>query len=230
MEQAMLKLLPSQEQHFDEEDLESSYTLEEDSRKNKLAFITEVQESSRSPAALIVFVVFVVLVTATAGVLYTMSRMHEASKSSLHAWGHCGNTTAEARANGCILDFIPGAWVRPACYDAELEAEFLQLQDWKWYADNETQHELSLQYIRQTGGSNPLFVSKEYHKQHCAYTWMKLHRSIIRGVPIDSHIGAYKHTVHCGRALAAAELPVVSKFYEIFTHCEMPEKCMYILP
>lgn len=222
-------MLPNQEQHFEEKDLESLNTLEEEFRKNKLDFRTEIQKFSRCLAAFIIFVVFVVLVAVAAGVLYTMSRNNETSTSSLHAWGHCGNTTAEARANGCILDFIPGAWVHPACYDAELEAEFLQLQDWKWYADNETQHELSLQYIRQTGGSNPLFVSKEYHRQHCAYTWMKLHRSIIRGVPIDSHIGACKHTVHCGRALAAAKLPIVSKFYEIFTHCEMPEKCMFIL-
>lgn len=136
-------------------------------------------------------------------------------------------------APGCRLYIMSDTRCRvhPACYDAELEAEFFQLQDWKWYADNETRHELSLQYIRQTGGSNPLFVSKQYHRQHCAYTWMKLHRSIIRGVPIDSHMGAYKHTVHCGRALAAssADLPIGSKFNEIFTHCEMPEKCMFIL-
>ncbi|KUJ06454.1 uncharacterized protein LY89DRAFT_558433, partial [Mollisia scopiformis] len=113
-----------------------------------------------------------------------------------------GDTPTEARANGCVLDFIPGACrVPPACYDAELEEEFLGLQQWQWFADNESQHELTSEYIKETGGPSPIYVSMEYHRQHCAYTWKKFHRAVLRHVLIDSHIGGYEHTIHCSNAL-----------------------------
>jgi hypothetical protein len=142
-------------------------------------------------------------------------------------WKNCGNTTEEARNNGCILDFIPGAWVHPECYDAELEDEFLKQDDWHWYADAEGQYELSKEYIRETGGPNPIYVSMKYHRQHCAYTWKKLHRALIRQAPIDDHIGGYKHTVHCSKALVLPDLDGPSKFFQIFTSCRLPQDCKF---
>jgi hypothetical protein len=35
--------------------------------------------------------------------------------------GHCGNSSEEAIKNGCVFDFIPGAWVYPDYYDEDLE-------------------------------------------------------------------------------------------------------------
>ncbi|KAE9364267.1 hypothetical protein N431DRAFT_298805, partial [Stipitochalara longipes BDJ] len=116
-------------------------------------------------------------------------------------WGSCGNSTEEAQRNGCILDFMSEAWVHPDCYDEELEAEFLGLSDWHWYADQEGEQELTKEFIRRTGGPDPMWVSNQYHEQHCKYTWMKLHRAVIRHKPIDNHIGRYEHTLHCSDAL-----------------------------
>jgi hypothetical protein len=142
-------------------------------------------------------------------------------------WAHCGNTTIEARTNGCILDFIAGAWVPPACYDSELEAEFLSLSEWHWFADAAGAEELSFEFIKETGGPNPIYVSTEYHRQHCAYTWLKLHRAVILHVPIDTHIGGYLHSRHCSRGLAKPDPPPPSRFYEIFTECKMPRDCKF---
>jgi hypothetical protein len=138
-------------------------------------------------------------------------------------WRHCGNTSQEALLNGCVLDFIAGAWVPRECYDAELEEEFLQLRDWHWYADAAGKRELSIAVIRQNGGPNPMFVSIEYHWVHCAYTWKKLHRSKIRQMPIDTHIGNYEHTVHCADGLAgrspSTDTKPVARFYRHFESC-----------
>ncbi|KAE9376384.1 hypothetical protein N431DRAFT_311393, partial [Stipitochalara longipes BDJ] len=118
-------------------------------------------------------------------------------------WKHCGNSTSSALENDCILDFIAGAWVPKPCYDSELEAEFLQLKQWKWYTDADGSRSLSLDSMKNGGGYNPIFVSLDYHWIHCAYTWRKLHRSVISGRPIDTHIGEYEHTKHCADGLAA---------------------------
>ena len=111
--------------------------------------------------------------------------------------------------------------MHPDCYDDELENEFLQLDDWHWYSDMDGQHELSKDYIRQTGGPNPIHVSMKYLDLHCAYTWRKLHRAVIRQALIDDNIGIYSHTEHCSGALATSKLKDTVKapprFFHLFT-------------
>lgn len=142
----------------------------------------------------------------------------------------CGQSSEAARQNGCVMDFISRAWVHPDCHDEELEKDFLQPADWRWYSDPDGEHELSEGFIRQTGGPNPLFVTREYHDLHYAYTWRKLHRAVLLGRPIDSHVGDYHHhTIHCSTALSAQRQPNASSthialagFYNIFTTCDLP--------
>ncbi|KAG9228255.1 hypothetical protein BJ875DRAFT_527822 [Amylocarpus encephaloides] len=149
------------------------------------------------------------------------------SKSSVQIippseWGYCGNTTATAHAHGCVYDLIPGAWVPPACFDEELEDEFLALSEWQWFADINQTKEVSLKDLKATGGPNLLYVSTPYHVQHCVFTWKKLHRAIIHQKPIDTQIGRYGHTEHCAMALAA-NLSGPAEFHTIFTGCKLPD-------
>lgn len=118
-------------------------------------------------------------------------------------WKHCGSSPEEARQNDCVYDFIAGAFVPRACFDAELEDEFLKLKDWHFFGDENAEQELSIESIKVDGGTEPLFVSVEYHWIHCTYTWRKLHRSRIFGTPIDDHIADYSHTAHCGQGLVS---------------------------
>ena len=140
----------------------------------------------------------------------------------------CGNSTAEAQSAGCVLDLIAGAWVHPDCYDKELENEFLALSDWQWFEDGDGKSELTLETIRATGGPDPYHTTKEYHQQHCVFTWHKLHRAVMNGWPIDSHVGLYKHTHHCSLGLMQwaemkVDAPYPSRFFHHFTTCAMPE-------
>ncbi|KAK6084505.1 hypothetical protein SCUP234_03294 [Seiridium cupressi] len=141
----------------------------------------------------------------------------------------CGNSSEEAIKNGCVLDFIPGAWVHRDCYDEDLERDFLDYAGRHWYTDPEGKHELSEDLMRQTGGPNPVYVSTKYHDTHCAYTWRKLHRAILRGTPIDSQIGPYAHTKHCSKALSItrdaekSQFKAPARFFTIFTYCELPQ-------
>lgn len=147
----------------------------------------------------------------------------------------CGTTVQQARANGCILDFIAGAWVHPNCYDKNLESEFLSLSDWHWYYDAEGQEDLSEMKIRETGGPDPLYVRWDYHDLHCAYTWKKLHRAVIGQKPIDSHIGSMHHTDHCSTSMiekhnisTSTGAAALSRFFHIFTSCDLPHTCKWL--
>jgi hypothetical protein len=136
----------------------------------------------------------------------------------------CGQSAEEAHQNGCIYSFVPGAWIPLRCYDSKLEAEFLAQKEWRWWVDNTTQQELSLDSVRSYGAQNTIYVTIEYHDYHCAYTWIALHRAVVRHDLIDTHIGNFAHTQHCARLLKKARerKQTVSAFHPIFASCMDP--------
>ncbi|KAI9034914.1 uncharacterized protein KD926_005028 [Aspergillus affinis] len=114
----------------------------------------------------------------------------------------CGHTAAEARARGCHFDIITFCWLPDRCYDAELSESFEKLDNWKWYLDqNKTQPVPKEEALQ--GELDGLYVSWEYHVQHCVYMWEKMHRALLGAgkAAIDTYIGPYSHTEHCGKML-----------------------------
>ncbi|KAE8380693.1 hypothetical protein BDV26DRAFT_290130 [Aspergillus bertholletiae] len=88
------------------------------------------------------------------------------------------------------------------CYDAELSDSFEKLVDWKWYLDrNKTQPVPKEEALQ--GELDGLYVSWEYHVQYCVYMWEKMHRALLGAgkAAIDTYIGPYSHTEHCGKML-----------------------------
>lgn len=62
------------------------------------------------------------------------------------------------------------AWYPPACYDRNLEDEFLSLDDWEWYSTEK------LKLVDRLPGDAVLrgdfrkaFMNMTYHKPHCLY-------------------------------------------------------------
>ncbi|CZR59459.1 uncharacterized protein PAC_09351 [Phialocephala subalpina] len=158
----------------------------------------EAKGLKRSRSMSYLYIGLLTIIEALAFIAYTRFSRTDASSPRLPTsttWKHCGNTSEQAIANNCVLDFIAGAWVPTQCYDPELEAEFFNIKNWHWYADSDGEQELSIESIRKDGGPNPIYVSVEYHWVHCAYTWRKLHRARMLQRPIDTHVGDYEHTV-----------------------------------
>ncbi|KAF8855962.1 hypothetical protein BDZ45DRAFT_486145 [Acephala macrosclerotiorum] len=165
----------------------------------------EAKKLKRSRSMLYLYIGLLAMIEALAFIAYIQVSKIDVASSSLPTpttWKHCGNTSKQAIANNCVLDFIAGAWVPNECYDPELEAEFFNIKDWHWYADADGEQELSIESIRKNGGPNPIYVSLEYHWVHCAYTWRKLHRARIMQRPIDTHVGDYEHTVSKSTSLS----------------------------
>ncbi|KAI0129732.1 hypothetical protein BJ170DRAFT_617380 [Xylariales sp. AK1849] len=95
---------------------------------------------------------------------------------------------------------MSSSWLPDACYDEELMHEFEALQAWHWYRDpSGTQPVPTKEVLR--GDMDRLFVSFEYHRAHCVFMWKKLHRALAAGQLVDSYIGNYDHTSHCGHML-----------------------------
>jgi hypothetical protein len=112
---------------------------------------------------------------------------------------HCGETAEEARLQGCVFDVMSFSWLPYECFDAELNAQFLALEDWHWF-DSDEQSEVFYETVKR-GENEYLYVNWNYHQFHCTYMWRKLHRAILKQQPVDEYIGNYSHTEHCERVL-----------------------------
>ena len=155
-------------------------------------------------------------------VLYSKQLPSSQAYHSLSNVQGCGNSIAEATANGCVLDMISRVWTPPECHDAELTKEFLTFDDWHWYDDEERTKELSLEEVQKGGGSDPIIVSFRYHLAHCAFLWRKLHRAYSRGTPLDEYTSRYGHTEHCSSALVNhgnVSDDDISHFTMVYTYC-----------
>lgn len=145
----------------------------------------------------------VVLLASLIGLMfYTSSRYHKtvAHTPVTTSEVSCGFLVQEALDRGCHFDLMSFSWLPDECYDRELIQEFESLQQWHWYGDPEGKHEISKSQVL-LGEAEALFVSFEYHKAHCVFMWEKLHRAFERGAFVDSYIGNYNHTMHCGHML-----------------------------
>lgn len=130
-------------------------------------------------------------------------------------WDQCGNSPADAIERGCRFDVMSFSWLPLPCFDSSLSAEFLALRDWHWYLDSTDEQEVLVNEV-ELGTHDQLFVTWEYHLNHCTYMWKKLHRAILREGPIDSYIGNYSHTLHCAEVLVGNSVPLAEKNTFIF--------------
>ena len=115
---------------------------------------------------------------------------------------HCGNSTEEARALGCIYERVTMSWVPPACYDATLDDEWNHFGNWSLFDDPSATIPLSVEQVK-SGEYEMLYTDVEWHLSHCTYAWKKMHRAFSEKRPLDSPTWKYAHTEHCSRLLLA---------------------------
>ena len=102
------------------------------------------------------------------------------------------------------------AWYPAACYDEELDREFMGLQDWKWYSTDKLREEDELPRDAILRGKIPkAFMSMEYHKMHCMYTVRKLYRSTMGKALCDNYILTLGHLEHCEDFVLRDDHPAV---------------------
>jgi len=125
---------------------------------------------------------------------------------------HCGNSTAEARAQGCVFDVLTNMWVPAQCWDKEGTDEFMRTAPWQGYDLQDGKRLLTLEEMSERVGRYrlgpdpdlpPYWTPLREHVIHCAKMWQRQHRGFMRGdsKKLDFHSLSYQHTLHCSNSL-----------------------------
>ncbi len=135
-----------------------------------------------------------------------VQHVHESNVSEDHLF-HCGQngqTPHAARDLGCKFELWTYAWVPPACTDAELEQEFLEMSDWKYFLDHEGKEEVNITTVQR--GELTLFTTWGQHFWHCAFTWKRMVRAQnVSGTRLTNIDVRYGHVNHCLRVLTTKD-------------------------
>ncbi|KXH47894.1 hypothetical protein CNYM01_01412 [Colletotrichum nymphaeae SA-01] len=134
---------------------------------------------------------------------------------------NCGETIAEARANGCVYDSLAAAWLPPHCRSPELTAEFESLgpnepdttgNTWGYWHDKNQTHPMTLEEVSQLpeaarhGQHARFFTTHQWHLVHCVFYWRKMWEA-----------------ARCSRGIAGAScgkdgMLVIEKRYDTLMH------------
>ncbi|GJN75934.1 hypothetical protein VFPBJ_08878 [Purpureocillium lilacinum] len=123
----------------------------------------------------------------------------QAVVSQALAPSHCGSSAEEARRLGCLFDELSFAWQAPACYDKETIDEFQAAGSWEFFADEYSAEAVPHDQLALT--EEPVHVTFRFHIAHCLFLRRQMVRLLLRGAAMDTHLGAYRHTVHCGKTM-----------------------------
>ncbi|KAL6862013.1 hypothetical protein J3F83DRAFT_218874 [Trichoderma novae-zelandiae] len=124
---------------------------------------------------------------------------------------HCGNSSTEARAMGCVFDLLTNNWMPEYCADPVTDAEYRewvldparQLGSWAFYHDDQGQKQVaSEQALSDLVGSH-IYTTSENHLAHCAFLARRMHRLVTGDIAAVAH-NTLAHTLHCTRAILKA--------------------------
>ncbi|KAK1570059.1 uncharacterized protein LY79DRAFT_570603 [Colletotrichum navitas] len=107
----------------------------------------------------------------------------------------CGNSTAEAKRNGCRYDTLLNYWVHERCFDQEFETEYQDDDSWAAFADRNLSERIAPEDM---GDQEIYYTSIRDHLNHCSMLWKKQFwtlfedRAAFDGVIVNSF-----HTEHC---------------------------------
>ncbi|KAF2112276.1 hypothetical protein BDV96DRAFT_649081 [Lophiotrema nucula] len=122
---------------------------------------------------------------------------------------NCGNTTATAKAAGCLFDPLGYLWTPPECYDHVTVSEFraflanpaLQFGAFPFFRTNDTADRISGEEELAERVGIKTYSTQQEHLAHCAYMLRRLERAREGKVRWDGK-GGYAHVEHCSNALA----------------------------
>jgi len=108
----------------------------------------------------------IILIISMAMVVLSIKKITKTDKRP--AWKHCGNSTSEARADGCRFDIMMHSWVPQECYDEQLSEEYIASNDFQLFSDAEATIEVPLDVVR-LGEFDELYTGLSHHVLHCTY-------------------------------------------------------------
>ncbi|KAL9109183.1 MAG: hypothetical protein Q9227_006108 [Pyrenula ochraceoflavens] len=110
----------------------------------------------------------------------------------------CGNSTAEAHANGCVFDRLTVSWQPVACSRAETDTWLAYAGDaaYNYYLDREGKELLTEHQLSHLGETWYWSTMRE-HLSHCLYLMLRFHDAAGKGERVDSIAANPHHARHC---------------------------------
>ncbi|KAI4600077.1 hypothetical protein KJ359_001178 [Pestalotiopsis sp. 9143b] len=139
---------------------------------------------------------------------------------------HCGNSSTQARANGCVFDLLTNNWMPKYCSDPHTDDEYRawvldpvrQLGAWAFYHDDQAQHQVASEEELSNLVGHHIWTTTENHLAHCAFLARRMHRLVTGEIAAVAH-NTLAHTMHCTSAIleaVVAEKPTVSRIGSTF--------------
>ncbi|KAF2691802.1 hypothetical protein K458DRAFT_438148 [Lentithecium fluviatile CBS 122367] len=139
-----------------------------------------------------------VLLSTVVFVLHQPSSMNTLSQPTTKHL-NCGNSTAEARAKGCVFDVLTNMWVPEPCWDREDTEEFMRTAPWQSYNMQDGKRLLTLEEMSERVGKDQLAPNSSSlpHGTPLREHWFLSGNS---NMPVF-HSLSYQHTVHYSNSL-----------------------------
>ncbi|KAH8803630.1 hypothetical protein F5884DRAFT_683019 [Xylogone sp. PMI_703] len=119
----------------------------------------------------------------------------------------CGGTDAEAISMGCRYDHLAVDWLPNHCIDDELLFEFDHAGtgingSWPYWTSQYSGELIDLDEINSYAETaTDYWTTREWHIQHCIFTWRKQFRAQKLGTTIEPWNMNEEHITHCGKYL-----------------------------
>lgn len=138
----------------------------------------------------------------------------------------CGNSSEEARANGCLFQIWASAWVPEPCYSQAMDEDWRLLQagsppsfahgfmsewsghntGWSYFVDPHGTEILPFEDVI-SGDWDVLYTTWLQHLWHCIFNWRKVVEGIRgEGVGLTQHDLSLGHVGHCSDMLVNASM------------------------
>ena len=195
---------------IESKDDEAEESLLPSERQHSFSRHTQASRTRTIVSHAVTFLIAVLLST-TVLILYRPISYKPASEPTTKHL-HCGNSTREAREQGCVYDVLTNMWVPEPCWDKEGTEEYMRTAPWQGYDTQDATRRLTLEEMSERVGhdrlaadltSPPYWTPLREHVIHCALMWQRQHRGYMSGKwkRLDFHSLSYQHTVHCSRSL-----------------------------
>lgn len=109
----------------------------------------------------------------------------------------CGNSSAEARANGCVFNQLTWSWIPKSC-PSYADKEFKEYRDWKYYADLQGDVPANDDIWEKVYNNEMrLYTVKGEHMTHCVHLLLSMAQVVRDGSPTIPKLREYDHIKHC---------------------------------
>ncbi|KUL81628.1 hypothetical protein ZTR_10600 [Talaromyces verruculosus] len=124
---------------------------------------------------------------------------------------HCGNSSAEARALGCVFDLLTNNWMPQYCADPYTDNEYRtwvtddsrQLGSWAFFYDDKAERQVATEEELSDLVGKHVWTTTENHLAHCVFLARRMHRLVTGEIAAVAH-NTFAHTMHCTEAILTA--------------------------